>query len=103
EVELVVAIGKAGFSVSADEALGLVYGYAAGLDMTRRDLQFQARDLGRPWDTGKNVAQSCPIGKLQPASAIGHPERGRILLTVDGEVKQDADLADMIWPVPDVI
>jgi fumarylpyruvate hydrolase len=103
EGELVVAIGKAGANISPANAYEHVYGYATGLDMTRRDLQLQAREQGRPWDTAKNVAQSSPIGTLHPASTIGHPERGRITLTVDGEVKQNADLVDMIWSVPDVI
>jgi len=103
EAELVVAIGKSGFKISPADAYDYVYGYAAGLDMTRRDLQLQAREQGRPWDTGKNVEQSSPLGTISPASRIGHPQNGRIALTVDGEVKQSADLAELIWPVPDVI
>ena len=71
--------------------------------MTRRDLQLQARDLGRPWDTAKNVEQSSPLGTIHPASQVGHVEKGRIALTLDGEVKQSADISDLIWPVPDVI
>lgn len=103
EAELVVAIGKPGFRIAPANANGIVYGYATGLDMTRRDLQMQARDRGRPWDTGKNVEQSSPLGTIHPAAQIGHPNKGRIALTVDGEIKQNADLADLIWPVADVI
>jgi fumarylpyruvate hydrolase len=103
EAELVVAIGKGGRNIPADDALGHVYGYATGLDMTRRDLQLEARDKGRPWDTGKNVEQSCPIGLLHPVAEVGHPDSGRIALTVNGVVKQDADLNELIWDVPDVI
>src|SRR3546814_5000884 len=81
EAELVVAIAKGGRSVKAEAALDHVYGYATGLDMTRRDLQFEARDKGRPWDTGKNVEQSAPLGLLHPASETGHLSTGRITLT----------------------
>lgn len=103
EAELVVAIGKGGRNITASDALSHVYGYATGLDMTRRDLQLEARDKGRPWDTGKNVEQSCPIGVLHPASEVGHPDSGHITLTVNGEMKQNADLNELIWDVPDVI
>lgn len=103
EAELVVAIGRSGFRIAPTDAYDLVYGYASGLDMTRRDLQLQARDMGRPWDTGKNVEHSCPLGTIHPAAQISHPEKGRIALTLDGEVKQSADLSELIWPVRDVI
>lgn len=103
EGELVVAIAKGGRSIAASAALDHVYGYATGLDMTRRDLQFEARDKGRPWDTGKNVEESAPLGLLHPASEVGHPATGRIALTVNGEVKQDADLAELIWNIPEII
>jgi fumarylpyruvate hydrolase len=103
EAELVVAIAKAGRAITTDQALEHVYGYATGLDMTRRDLQFEARDKGRPWDTGKNVEQSAPLGLLHPATEVGHLRSGRIVLTVNDEVKQDADLADLIWDVPETI
>ncbi|GGB35819.1 fumarylacetoacetate (FAA) hydrolase [Tistrella bauzanensis] len=103
EVELVVAIGTGGARIAIDDALAHVHSYAVGLDMTRRDLQLAARDLGRPWDEGKNVEQSCPMAALVPASAIGHPSTGRIHLTVDGAMRQDADLADLIWSVPEVV
>lgn len=103
EAELVVAISKGGRRISEADALDHVYGYATGLDMTRRDLQFEARDKGRPWDTGKNVEQSAPLGTIHLASETGPLEAGSIRLTVNGEVKQDADLAELIWDVPEVI
>lgn len=103
EAELVVAIGKSGRNIKAKEALDYVYGYATGLDMTRRDLQLVAREQGRPWSTGKNVEQSSPLGLIHPVSEVGHLEAGNIKLTVNGETKQDADLNELIWPVADVI
>jgi fumarylpyruvate hydrolase len=104
EAELVVAIGRAGRNIPVGEALAHVYGYGAGLDMTRRDLQLEARGQGRPWDIGKNVEQSSPLGALVPAAQTDFdPGRGAIRLSVNGAVKQDADLADLIWPVADVI
>ncbi|MEN5362727.1 fumarylacetoacetate hydrolase family protein [Brevundimonas intermedia] len=104
EAELVVAIGKGGRDIPVDQALDHVWGYATGLDMTRRDLQLDARAQGRPWDTGKNVEQSSPLGLILKAGEAGFdPAKGAIKLTVNGEVKQDADLADLIWPVDDII
>jgi fumarylpyruvate hydrolase len=103
EAELVVAIDKPGRNIAADDALGHVYGYATGLDMTRRDLQLEAREKGRPWDTGKNVEQSSPLGLIHPVAEVGHPDSGSIRLTVNGVVKQDADLNELIWDVQDVI
>jgi fumarylpyruvate hydrolase len=103
EAELVVAVGKGGRNIPVESALDHVYGYATGLDMTRRDLQLTARAQGRPWDTGKNVEQSSPLGLIHPAADVGHLEKGAIRLTVNGEVKQDADLTELIWPVADVI
>lgn len=103
EIELVVAIGKDGSDVTADDALDHVYGYAAGLDMTRRDLQAVAKKAGRPWDMAKGFDQSAPIGTIEPASAIGHPEKGAITLSVNGVERQRGDLADQIWNVPDTI
>ena len=103
EIELVVAIGKSGFRI--DEARGLdhVFGYAAGLDMTRRDLQSAAKEKQRPWDIGKNVEQSAVLGEIAPASEIGHPARGRIELRVNGETKQSGDLSALIHGVAAVI
>jgi len=103
EAELVLAIGKGGRNIAEADALSHVYGYATGLDMTRRDLQFVARDKGRPWDTGKNVEQSSPLGLIHPRSETGEITSGRISLTLNGEVKQDADLTDLIWSVNEVI
>jgi fumarylpyruvate hydrolase len=103
EGELVVAIGKSGARIAPEQANQHIYGYATGLDMTRRDLQSQARDLGRPWDTAKNVEHSSPVGIIHPVAQVGHLEKGLIAVTVDGEVKQNADLSDLIWPVRDVI
>jgi len=102
EIELVIAIGKSGRNVSEEDALGLVYGYAIGLDMTRRDLQFIAREAGRPWDAGKNVEESKPLGPIHPAAGLDKPN-GAITLTVNGVTKQTGDLADLIWSVPEVI
>jgi fumarylpyruvate hydrolase len=104
EAELVVAIGAGGRDIAPEDALDHVWGYAAGLDMTRRDLQLAARAQGRPWDTGKNVEQSSPLGVIHKAGEgdFDHA-RGAITLTVNGEVKQDADLADLIWPVEDIV
>jgi fumarylpyruvate hydrolase len=103
EAELVIAIGKSGRHIPADQALGHVWGYACGLDMTRRDLQLQARDAGRPWDSGKNVEQSSPLGLIRKAGAPFDPNKGAIALNVNGETKQEGDLADMIWPAADII
>lgn len=101
EAELVVAIGKGGRNIAASDAAAHIFGYATGLDMTRRDLQLEAREKGRPWDIGKNVEQSSPLGTIHPRSEV--MREGAIALTVNGEVKQQADLADLIWPVDDVI
>jgi len=103
EGELVVAIGASGFEVPAARATDIIFGYATGLDMTRRDLQFAARDKGRPWDTGKNFEQSAPITAIRPLASGGALERGRIELKVNGTVRQTADIADMIWNVPEII
>jgi len=103
ELEMVVAIGKGGCNISADHALDHVWGYGLGLDMTRRDLQGEAKKMGRPWDTGKAFDQSAPCSALVPVSQCGHLSKGRIYLTVNGQVKQDGDLAMMIWNVPETI
>ncbi len=102
EVELVIAIGATGRNVSLEDARGLIYGYAIGLDMTRRDLQSEAREAGRPWDTAKNVEESKPLGPIHPVGGFD-PATGSIRLTVNGDVKQDADLRELIWPVADVV
>jgi fumarylpyruvate hydrolase len=103
EVELVVAIGRAGSNITAEAALDHVYGYAVGIDLTRRDLQLAARDKGRPWDASKGFDDSAPISAIRRATDIGHPARGAIWLRVNDETKQSADISDLIWPVPDVI
>ena len=103
EAELVVAIGKSARNISVEDAPSIIYGYATGLDMTRRDLQLEARAQGRPWDTGKNVEASSPLGLIHKAADVGLLEKGRIALTVNGEVKQDADLAELIWAVDEVV
>lgn len=103
EIELVVAIGKDGSDIAGANALDHVYGYAAGLDMTRRDLQAAAKKAGRPWEMAKGFDQSAPIGTIEPASSIGHPDRGAITLTVNGVERQRGDLADQIWSVAETI
>ena len=103
EVELVVAIGVAGRDVAVESALEHVYGYAVGIDWTRRDLQFALRDKGRPWDVSKGFDRSASIGAIRAAARIGHVARGRIWLTVNGQTRQQADVVDMIWNVPSVI
>jgi fumarylpyruvate hydrolase len=102
EVELVAALGAGGADVSPDQALSLVYGYAVGVDLTRRDLQSAAREKGYPWEAAKGFDQSAPIGLIQPAPDATAPQ-GRINLSVNGEVRQDASLSDMIWNVAEVI
>jgi len=103
ELEMVVALGKGGSNIPADQALDHVWGYGLGLDMTRRDLQGEAKKMGRPWDTGKAFDQSAPCSAHVQVSQCGHLSKGRIYLTVNGQVKQDGDLAMMIWNVPETI
>ena len=104
EIELVVAIGEGGVNIiTSDAALAHVYGYAVGIDMTRRDLQLAARDKGRPWDVGKAFDDSAPIGEIHRASEIGHPAAGAIRLSVNGQSRQDADLKQLLWSVPELI
>jgi fumarylpyruvate hydrolase len=103
EIELVVAIGRGGRDIAQDQALAHVYGYAVGLDMTRRDLQLQARDKGRPWEFGKSFAQSAPIGALRRAQDVGHPAAAAISLTVNGQPRQASDIAKLIWSVAECV
>lgn len=103
EIELVVAIGKGGSNISKDQANDHVWGYAVGLDMTRRDLQMKMREMGRPWEIGKAFDRSAPIGPLTPASKIGHPTQAQIWLTVDSQDKQRSDIDQLIWSVPESI
>lgn len=101
EIELAVAIGKAGRDVPVEGALELVYGYAVGVDLTRRDLQSAAKDKGQPWDASKGFDESAPISAIRPWTAA--PPQGRIALSVNGQVKQDAAVADMIWNVAEIV
>ena len=104
EGELVIAVGKGGRNIPAEGAIDHIWGYAAGLDMTRRDLQQASRDQGRPWCTAKNVDCGSPLGLIHKAGEGDFdPHQGRICLTLNGDKKQDADLSDMIWPVEDII
>ena len=103
ELELVVAIGKSGAQVKAADANGLVFGYAVGLDMTRRDLQNDMREKKRPWDIGKSFAQAAPIAPIHPIGRTGVLTRGEVTLLVNGERRQHGDLADMVWDVPHVL
>jgi fumarylpyruvate hydrolase len=103
EMELVAAIGNGGSDIRAGEALSHVFGYAAGLDMTRRDLQNEAKKAGRPWDMSKGFDFSAPIGEIVPASRIGHPARGSIELKVNGKTRQSSDLNRMIWSVAETV
>jgi fumarylpyruvate hydrolase len=103
EIELVIAIGTGGRDIPLDSALAHVYGYAVGLDLTRRDLQFAARDQGRPWDVAKGFDHSAPVSAIRPAADMGHPEQGAIWLEVNGDSRQRANLAEMIWSVPEIV
>ena len=103
EIELVIAIGKGGKDISLDSAVTHVYGYALGLDMTRRDLQGEMKKMGRPWEIGKAFEKSAPMGPIIPASDIGHPVQGLIDLKVNGVLKQKGDLNQMIWKTADII
>jgi fumarylpyruvate hydrolase len=103
EMELVVAIGAPAFRIGAAEAPGAVFGYACGLDMTRRDLQLSERAKQRPWTLGKDVEASAPVSTIAPAARIGHPTKGRITLSQNGATRQSADIGDLVWSVPEII
>ena len=103
EIELVCAIGTGGSDIKASDALDHVWGYAVGIDMTRRDLQGAAKKLGRPWEVGKSFEHSAPCSRVHPVSATGHPDEGRIWLDVNGETRQDGNLNELIWSVPEII
>ncbi|RWQ33804.1 MAG: fumarylacetoacetate hydrolase family protein [Mesorhizobium sp.] len=103
EIEMVVALKSGGTDIAVEKALDCVFGYGVGLDMTRRDLQGKAKDMGRPWEVGKAFEASAPCTPLVPASSIGHPTQGAIWLDVNGERKQTGDLNQMIWKVPEMI
>jgi fumarylpyruvate hydrolase len=103
EIELVVAIGTRGKEIKAENALDHVYGYTAGIDMTRRDLQGVAKEMRRPWEAGKSFDRAAPCSAIVPAADIGHPDSGRIWLAVNDEIRQDGDLAQQIWNVSESI
>ena len=103
EIELVVALKSGGANISEADAMQHVYGYAVALDMTRRDLQGEAKKTGRPWEIGKAFERSAPMSALVPATETGHLDAGRISLDINGEIRQDGDLNQMIWKVPEMI
>jgi len=103
EIELVVALHRGGSDIAAADALDHVFGYAVGLDLTRRDLQSEAKKQGRPWDFGKSFDQSAPVTAIYPVASHGHHASGKITLHVNGELRQQGDLSEMIWSVPDTI
>ncbi|RKP58821.1 fumarylacetoacetate hydrolase family protein [Pararobbsia silviterrae] len=103
EIELVVALNGGGVNIDAERALDHVFGYAVGLDMTRRDLQAEAKKLGRPWDTGKGFDGSAPIGPIHRVEEIGHPTQGAVWLDIDGKQAQRGDLHELIWSVAETI
>jgi fumarylpyruvate hydrolase len=103
EIEMIVAIGKEGANIPVEKALDHVFGYGVGLDMTRRDLQGEAKKMGRPWEMGKAFDNSAPCTALRTAAMIGHPAKGAIWLKVNGKVTQKGDLSEMIWNVPETI
>jgi fumarylpyruvate hydrolase len=103
EIELLVALGSGGADIPVGDALRHVWGYGLALDMTRRDLQGEAKKLGRPWEIGKAFERSAPCGPLVPAGVVGHPDAGAITLAVNGELRQQGDLNQMIWKVPEMI
>ncbi len=103
EIELVVAIGSGGTDIARVNALNHIWGYAVGLDMTRRDLQSEMKQAGKPWEIGKAFEHSAPCSEVIPASEIGHPNKGLIQLKVNGEVRQLGDLNQLIWKIPEII
>ena len=103
EIEMIVAIGKDGANIPVEKALDHVFGYGVGLDMTRRDLQGEAKKMGRPWEMGKAFDNSAPCTALKTVAMVGHPAKGAIWLKVNGAVKQKGDLSEMIWNVPETI
>jgi len=103
EAELVAAIGKAGADIPVSQANDHIFGYGVGIDLTRRDLQNQAKEMRRPWDMGKGFDRSAPCTGIVPAATIGHPETGAIWLKVNGETKQSGDIGDMIWNIPESV
>ena len=103
EVELVVALKSGGRNIPVAKANDCIYGYAVGIDLTRRDLQIASRDLKRPWEIGKAFDHSAPCGPIKQASATGHPTKGKVTLKCNGKLRQDGDLNQLIWNVPEII
>ncbi len=103
EIELVVALASGGMDLAVEKATECVFGYAVGLDMTRRDLQGRMKKLGRPWEIGKAFEHAAPCSEIIPAGLIGHPREGRVQLRVNGELRQDGDLNQLIWKVPEIL
>ena len=103
EIEMMVALKSGGRDIALEDALSHVWGYGVALDMTRRDLQGEAKKLGRPWEIGKSFEHSAPISPLLPVSQVGHPSTGEITLHVNGALRQEGDLAQMIWKTPEII
>ena len=103
EAELVAVIGKSGSDIPVEQALDYVWGYAVGLDMTRRDLQMKMREMGRPWEIGKAFDDSAPIGPIHPASEVGHFENAALWLTVNDQTKQKSDVSHLIWSVAETV
>ncbi|MCG6114194.1 MAG: fumarylacetoacetate hydrolase family protein [Mesorhizobium sp.] len=103
EIELVVAIGKGGLDIAVEDTFDHVWGYGVGIDLTRRDLQGEAKKAGRPWDWGKGFDHSAPCGPLHAKAGSDHPGTGRIWLAVNGEVRQDADLSELVWSVAEIV
>jgi len=103
EAELVAVIGKSGADIEVEQALDHVWGYAVGVDMTRRDLQMKMREMGRPWEIGKAFDRSAPMGPIHPASAVGHIQNAGLWLTVNGETRQKSDVSHLIWSVAETV
>ena len=103
EIEMVVALGSGGRNIDEASALQHVFGYAVGVDITRRDLQQQMKQQGRPWEVGKSFDHSAPMSQIAPAASIGHPQSGRVWLAVNDEIRQDGNLDQLIWSVPEII
>lgn len=103
EIELIVALALGGRDIALEDALDHVYGYAVGVDITRRDLQQEMKQKGRPWEAGKAFDHSAPMSAIVPADSIGHPQQGRIWISVNDEIRQDGNLNQLIWSVPEII
>jgi len=103
EIEMAVMLKSGGTDIEVDQSLQHIFGYAISLDMTRRDLQAEQKQMGRPWEVGKAFERSAPIGPIHTVADIGHPDEGRVELKVNGEVRQEGDLNQMIWKVPEMI